>query len=64
VHRSGFLPGETPVGRCARRVVRLTATVQNGKRVAIDVSTAPEVSARAGATAQLEHSLRVAVVRR
>jgi hypothetical protein len=44
VHRSGFLPGETPVGRCARRPVRLTATVQNGKRVAIDVSMAPEVA--------------------
>jgi hypothetical protein len=62
VHRSGFLPGETPVGGCARRAVRLTATVQNGKCVAIDVSMAPEVSARAGATAQFEHSLRVDVV--
>ena len=43
VHRSGFLPGEAPVGRCARRAVRLTATVHNGKRVAIDVSMAPEI---------------------
>ena len=42
VHRSGFLP-ETLVGG-ARRAVRLTATVQNGKRVAIDVSMAPEVA--------------------
>ena len=44
VHRSGFLPGEAPVGRCPRRAVRLTATVQNGKRVAVDVSMAPEVA--------------------
>jgi len=44
VHRSGFLPGEAPGGRCARRAVRLTATVQNGKRVAVDVSMAPEVA--------------------
>ena len=44
VHRSGFLPGEAPGGRCPRRAVRLTATVQNGKRVAIDVSMAPEVA--------------------
>jgi hypothetical protein len=44
VHRSGFLPGEAPVGRCPRRAVRLPATVQNGKRVAIDVSIAPEVA--------------------
>ena len=44
VHRSGFLPGEAPVGRCARRAVRLTATVQNGKRVAVHVSMAPEVA--------------------
>jgi hypothetical protein len=44
VHRSAFLPGEAPVGRCAGRAVRLTATVQNGKRVAIDVSMAPEVA--------------------
>jgi hypothetical protein len=58
VHRSGFLPGEAAVGRCARRAVRLTATVQNGKRVA-DGSGG---SARAGATAQLEHSLRGAVM--
>ena len=43
-HRSGFLPGEAPVGRCPRRAVRLTATVQNGKRVAIGVSMAPEVA--------------------
>jgi hypothetical protein len=43
-HRSGFLPGEAPVGPCPRRAVRLTATVQNGKRVAIDVSMAPEVA--------------------
>ena len=45
VHRSGFLPGEAPVGPLRpRRAVRLTATVQNGKRVAIDVSMAPEVA--------------------
>jgi hypothetical protein len=44
VHRGGFLPGQAPVGRCPRRAVRLTATVQNGKRVAIDVSMAPEVA--------------------
>lgn len=44
VHRSGFLPGEAPVARCPRRAVRLTATVQNGMRVAIDVSMAPEVA--------------------
>jgi hypothetical protein len=31
VHRGGFLPGQAPVGRCPRRAVRLTATVQNGK---------------------------------
>jgi len=43
-HRSGFLPGEAPVGRCARCAVGLSATVQNGKRVAIDVSMAPEVA--------------------
>jgi cold shock CspA family protein len=61
VHRSGFLPGETLVGG-ARRAVRLTATVQNGKRVAIDVSMAPEVAHGGGATAPLEHSLRVAVM--
>jgi hypothetical protein len=44
VHRSGFLPREAPVGPCARRAVRLTASVQNGKRVALDVSMAPEVA--------------------
>jgi hypothetical protein len=44
VHRSGFLPGEAAVGPCPRRAVRLTATVQSGKRVAIDVSMAPEVA--------------------
>jgi cold shock CspA family protein len=43
VHRSGFLQGETLVGG-ARSAVRLTATVQNGKRVAVDVSMAPEVA--------------------
>jgi hypothetical protein len=43
-HRSGFLPGEAPVGPCPRRAVRLTATEQNGKRVAIDVSMAPELA--------------------
>jgi hypothetical protein len=42
VHRSGFLPGEAAVGRCARRAVRLTASVQNGRRVALDGSIAPE----------------------
>ncbi len=44
VHRSGVLPGEAPVDPCPRRLVRLTATVQNGKRVALDVSMAPEVA--------------------
>jgi hypothetical protein len=42
VHRSGFLRGEAAVGPCARRAVRLTATVQNGRRVALDGSMAPE----------------------
>jgi hypothetical protein len=28
VHRSGFLPGQAPVGRCPRRAVRLPATVR------------------------------------
>ena len=44
VHRSGFLPGEAAIGRCPRRAVRLTASVQNGKRIALDMSTAPEVA--------------------
>jgi hypothetical protein len=51
-YRSGFLPGEAAVGRCARRAARLTATVQNGKRVAIDVS----ISARAHGRSQLRSS--------
>jgi hypothetical protein len=44
LHRSGVLPGEAPVGPCARRAARMTATVQSGKRVAIDVSMASEVA--------------------
>jgi hypothetical protein len=62
VHPSGFLPGEAPVGRGPRRAVRLTATVQNGKRVAVDVSMAPEVALGRARRRQLEHSLRVAVM--
>ena len=61
VHRSGFLPGEGPVGRCARRVVRLTATTERQARCRRRVD-GPGGSARAGAMAQLEHSLRVAVM--
>jgi hypothetical protein len=61
VHRSAFLPGEAPVGRCARRAGRLTATVQNGKRVAIDVSMAPEVAHGRARRRSSNISLRVAV---
>ena len=61
VHRSGFLPGEAPVGRCARRAVRLTATTERQARCRRRVDGSGG-SARAGATAQLEHSLRVAVM--
>jgi cold shock CspA family protein len=42
VHRSGFLPGEVPVGRCARRPVRLQVAVHEGQRVAVDVSMVAE----------------------
>ena len=38
VHRSGFLPGQAPVGRCAHLPVQLTAVEEDGRRVAIDVS--------------------------
>jgi hypothetical protein len=62
VQRSAYLPGQAPVGPCPRRAVRLTATVQNGERVAIDVSMAPEVAHGRARTAQLEHALRVAVM--
>jgi hypothetical protein len=42
VHRSGFLPGEGS-GRSLRPPPgAVTATVPNGKRVAIDVSMVPE----------------------
>lgn len=42
VHRSGFLPGECPVGRCARRPVQLRISEQDGKRIAVDVSMSRE----------------------
>ena len=62
VHRSGFLPGEVPVGPCARHAARLTAT--GTKRQArchrrVDGSGG---SAGTVATAQLERSLRVGVM--
>jgi cold shock CspA family protein len=41
VHRNGFVDG-APVGRCARRPVRLTVTEGDGKRMAIEVSFVPE----------------------
>jgi hypothetical protein len=48
VHRSGFLEGECPVGRCARRPVQLSVADQDGQRVAVDVSmTTEELHGRA-----------------
>jgi hypothetical protein len=61
VHRSGFLPGEGPVGHLARRAVRLTATTERQARCPRRVDGSGG-SARAGATAHLEHSLRVGVM--
>jgi hypothetical protein len=38
VHRSGFAPGQAPVGRCAHLPVELTAVEQEGNRIATDVT--------------------------
>jgi hypothetical protein len=47
VHRDGFVDG-APVGRCARRPVRLTLTERDGERMAIEVSfVAEELHGRA-----------------
>jgi len=40
VHRSDFLPGEIPIGRCAHLPVRFEVSVRGDKRVAIEVSKA------------------------
>jgi len=61
VHRSGFLPGETPVGRCAHRGAADCDCAERQARCHRRVDGSGG-SARAGATAQLEHSLRVAVM--
>ena len=42
VDRDGFVDGAAPVGRCARRPVRLSVTERDGKRMAIEVSLVPE----------------------
>jgi hypothetical protein len=41
VHRDGFVDG-APVGRCARRPVRLTVAERDGERMAIEVSLLTE----------------------
>jgi hypothetical protein len=38
VDRDGFVERAAPVGRCARKAVRLTVSEHDGKRIAIDVS--------------------------
>jgi hypothetical protein len=42
VDRSGFVEGAAPVGRCARRPVRLTVSERDGRRIAIEVALVPE----------------------
>jgi len=42
VDRDGFVERAAPVGRCARRPVRLRVSEREGMRIAIDVSLVPE----------------------
>ncbi len=42
VHRSGFLPGQAPVGRCAGLVVTFGVTGGEDERSAADVSVVTE----------------------
>ena len=42
VDRDGFVERAAPVGRCARRPVRLSVSERDGGRIAVDVSLVPE----------------------
>jgi hypothetical protein len=46
VDRDGFVDGAAPVGRCARRPVKLSVEERDGDRVAVDVSLVAEESPR------------------
>jgi hypothetical protein len=46
VERDGFVDGAAPVGRCARRPVRLSVGEREGERIAVDVSLVLEESPR------------------
>ena len=46
VDRDGFVDRAAPVGRCARRPVKLRVRERDGERVAVDVSLVVEESPR------------------
>ena len=46
VDRDGFVDGAAPVGRCARRPVKLSVRERDGERIAVDVSLVAEESPR------------------
>jgi hypothetical protein len=46
VERDGFVDGAAPVGRCARRPVKLSVGEREGERIAVDVSLVLEESPR------------------
>jgi hypothetical protein len=46
VERDGFVDGAAPVGRCARRPVKLSVRERDGERIAVEVSLVPEESPR------------------
>jgi len=46
VHRSGFLPGEVPVGRCARTKVSFEVRELEGVAQAVSVSRVEEAAPR------------------
>lgn len=57
VHSSGFLPGQTPVGRCAGRLVSFERQAVEGDSRAIGVSFVPEVASRRARPRQGSRSL-------